>query len=104
MTGVTLRGATSMEPKRLGLLHDLAPGVALVGALVNLNFPGAARQTQDIEEAAHAIGQHIFIAKANTDDELDAPFASFVREGIGALLVAGAPYFVGREEPDFRRI
>jgi putative ABC transport system substrate-binding protein len=97
-TGITLRGATLMEPKRLGLLHDLAPGVALVGALINPNYPGAARQAQDIEEAAHAIGQRIVVANANTDDELDGAFASLVREGIGALLVAGAPYFDTRRD------
>jgi putative ABC transport system substrate-binding protein len=97
-TGVTLRGATLMEPKRLGLLRDLAPGVALIGALVNPNFPNAVRQAQDIEQAAHAIGQRIVLANANTDEELDAAFASLIREGIGALLVAGAPYFDTRRD------
>src|SRR5262249_43295 len=43
-TGVTLRAATSLEPKRLGLLRDLAPGVALVGTLVDSDFPSAALQ------------------------------------------------------------
>jgi len=97
-TGVTLRGATLMEPKRLGLLHDLAPGAALFGALVNPNFPPAADQARDIEGAALAIGQRIVVAKVNTDDELDGAFASLAREGIGALLVAGAPYFDTRRD------
>jgi putative ABC transport system substrate-binding protein len=82
-----------MEPKRFGLLRELAPGAALVGVLVNPNFPAAARQTQDIEEAARAIGQRIVVAKASADDELEAAFTSFVREGIGALLVTADPYF-----------
>src|SRR5262249_37775640 len=37
-TGVTT-STNLMEPKRLGLLRELAPGVSLVGALVNPNFP-----------------------------------------------------------------
>ena len=68
-TGIST-SVNMMEPKRLGLLRELAPGVALVGALVNPNFAPAVRQARDIEEAARAIGQRIVIAKASTDDEL----------------------------------
>jgi ABC-type uncharacterized transport system substrate-binding protein len=82
-----------MEPKRLGLLRELAPGVSLVGVLVNPNFTAAALQLQQIEEAARTVGQRIVVGKASTDAELDAAFASFVRDGTGALLVAGDPFF-----------
>jgi putative ABC transport system substrate-binding protein len=98
VTGVTLRGATLMEPKRLGLLHDLAPNVAVVGALVNPSFAAGAQQGRDIEEAARAIGLRIVVAEANTDDELEAAFASLVRAGIGALLAASSPYFDTRRD------
>jgi putative tryptophan/tyrosine transport system substrate-binding protein len=54
-TGVTLLTRV-MEPKRLGLLRDLVPGVPLVGVLLNPSYP-ASRQLQDIEEAARAIDQ-----------------------------------------------
>jgi putative tryptophan/tyrosine transport system substrate-binding protein len=96
-TGVTT-STNMMEPKRLGLLRELAPGVALVGALVNPNFPPAAQQARDLEDAARAIGQRIVIARASTDEELEAAFAIFVREGIGSLLVAGDPYFDTRRD------
>src|SRR5262249_14879406 len=42
MTGVTLLTAL-MEPKRLGLLRELVPGVPLIGVLVNPSFPPAVR-------------------------------------------------------------
>jgi putative ABC transport system substrate-binding protein len=87
-----------MEPKRLGLLRELAPGVPLVGVLVNPNFPAATRQLQQIEEAARTVGQRIVVGNATTDAELDAAFAFFVREGTGALLVAGDPFFDSRRE------
>src|SRR5499427_6749630 len=51
VTGVTLL-TSLMEPKRLGLLRDLVPGVALIGVLINPDFPPAALQLQQIEEAA----------------------------------------------------
>jgi ABC-type uncharacterized transport system substrate-binding protein len=92
VTGVTLL-TNLMEPKRLGLLRDLAPGVPLIGALINPNFPPAALQLQQLEEAAHAIGQRIIIGKASNDEALETAFASLVQEGAGALLVTADPYF-----------
>jgi putative tryptophan/tyrosine transport system substrate-binding protein len=96
-TGVTT-STNLMEPKRLGLLRELAPGVSLVGALVNPNFPAAVRQAADIEQAARTVGQRILIANASTDDGLEAAFASFVRGGVGALLVTADPYFDVRRD------
>jgi putative tryptophan/tyrosine transport system substrate-binding protein len=90
VTGVTLL-TNLMEPKRLGLLRDLAPGVALIGALINPDFPPAALQLQQIEEAARGIGQRIVIARASNDDALETAFASLVQEGVGALLVTADP-------------
>ena len=96
-TGVTLL-TRLMEPKRLGLLRDLVPGVALVGVLLNPSFPTAERQLQGIEEAARAIDQRIVIAKASTDGELDAAFAALIKERVGALLVCADPYFDTRRD------
>jgi len=96
-TGLTT-STNLMEPKRLGLLRELAPGVSLVGALVNPNFPAAVRQAGDIAQAARTVGQRILIANASTDDELEAAFASFVRAGVGALLVTADPYFDVRRD------
>lgn len=96
-TGVTT-STNLMQPKRLGLLRELAPGVSLVGALVNPNFPAAVRQARDIEQAARTVGQRILIGNASTDDELEAALASFIRESVGALLVTADPYFDVRRD------
>jgi putative tryptophan/tyrosine transport system substrate-binding protein len=87
-----------IDTKRLGLLRELAPGGPLFGALVNPNFPPAALQLQGLEQAARAINQPLFIARAGNDSELDAAFASLKREGVGALLVAADPYFDTRRD------
>jgi putative tryptophan/tyrosine transport system substrate-binding protein len=92
VTGLSLL-TNQMDPKRLGLLRDLAPGVTLIGALINPKFPGAVLQLEQIEDAARAAGQRIVIARASGDEELEAAFALLLREGVGALLVAGDPYF-----------
>src|SRR5262249_48815106 len=86
------------EPKRLGVLRDLTPGVPLIGVLINPDFPSATLQLQQIEQAARAIGQRILIAKANDDDALETAFGSLVQQGAGALQVTADPYFDTRRE------
>jgi putative ABC transport system substrate-binding protein len=53
-TGITLL-TNELEPKRLGLLRDLLPGLGLVAVLVNPNFPPAAGQVAALEKAAQLI-------------------------------------------------
>src|SRR5262249_33455564 len=91
-TGVTLL-TTLMEPKRLGLLRDLVPGVPLVGVLLNPRFPTAPRQLREIEEAARTIDQRIIVANASDDAELEAAFGSLTSARVAALLVTANSYF-----------
>src|SRR5262249_6333943 len=90
-TGVTLL-TNLMEPKRLGLLRELAPGVPLIGVLLNPKFAPASRQLQQVEETARSIDQRILVAKASTDEELETAFAAFTSERVGALLITADPY------------
>jgi putative tryptophan/tyrosine transport system substrate-binding protein len=96
-TGYTLL-TNEMEPKRVGLLHELMPGTPLIGALVNPNFPPAVRQLQDIEDATRTIKQKLFVAKASNDTELTAALASLVDAAVKAVLVAADPYFDTRRD------
>jgi putative tryptophan/tyrosine transport system substrate-binding protein len=96
-TGVTLL-TTLMEPKRLGLLRDLVPGVPLVGVLLNPRFPTAPRQLREIEEAARTIDQRIIVANASDDAELEAAFGSVTSTRVAALLVTANSYFDVRRD------
>jgi putative ABC transport system substrate-binding protein len=96
-TGVTLL-TNLMEPKRLGLLRELAPGVPLIGVLLNPKFAPASRQLRQVEEAARSIDQRIVVANAGTDEELETAFAALTSERVGALLVTADPYFDTRRE------
>jgi putative ABC transport system substrate-binding protein len=87
-----------MEPKRIGLLHELVPSASSFGALINPAFPPAVRQLGDIENATKTIRQSLFVARASTDAELNAAFASFVQQPVGAVLIAADPYFDTRRE------
>jgi putative ABC transport system substrate-binding protein len=96
-TGVTLL-TTLMEPKRLGLLRDLVPGVPLIGVFLNPEFAPALHYSKEVEEAAHSIDQRILIANASTDEELETAFAALISAHVGALLVTADPYFDTRRE------
>ena len=96
-TGYTLL-TNQIEPKRIGLLHELMPGASLLGALINPTGPAAARQLADIENAARVTSQNLFVARASKDAEVNAAFASFVHQRVGAVLIAADPYFDTRRD------
>jgi putative tryptophan/tyrosine transport system substrate-binding protein len=96
-TGVTMLTAF-MEPKRLGLLRDLAPGASLVGVLLNPRFPPAVQQLREVEAAARTVDQRIAVANASTDAELETAFAALIKERVDAFIVVSDPYFLTRRE------
>jgi len=96
-TGYTLLTA-DLEPKRLGMLHDLVPNAGVIGVLVNPKFPPAASQIPTLEKSAQTIAQRLFVSRASNDTELDASLASLLEQRISALLVMSDPYFDTRRD------
>jgi putative ABC transport system substrate-binding protein len=83
--------------KRLELLRELVPGAARVALLVNPTAATSAERTLlDVEPAARAIGLQIQVVNASTIREIDAAFATFVRERPDALFVGSDALFVSR--------
>jgi putative ABC transport system substrate-binding protein len=92
-TGLSIL-TTSLEAKRLGLLHELLPHVSLVGVLQSAGEgPFLASQRQDLQEAARAIGARTHVLQAGTDGEIDAAFDTFARQRVEALVVTASPFF-----------
>jgi putative ABC transport system substrate-binding protein len=87
-----------LEPKRLGLLHELVPAAKTVAAFVNANFPDVESQVRDLQEAAPQAGVTLHVFHIASDREIEAAFETIVRERIGALTVAGSPYFDTRRD------
>jgi putative tryptophan/tyrosine transport system substrate-binding protein len=88
----------TLEPKRLALLHELVPQAAILGMLVNPNYPPAASQLKAAEEAARTIGMQTFALRAGNDREIEAAFDTAVRQGVRVLAVASDPFFNTRSE------
>jgi putative tryptophan/tyrosine transport system substrate-binding protein len=96
ITGITFFGGSQLNAKRLELLHELVPKAALIGVLGDPNHPAFETELPDLVAAARIIDRQIVIARAASERDLDAAFASIVRAGAGALLVSGSPFFTSQ--------
>jgi len=89
--------AQEITAKRLGLLHELVPKAARIAVLTNPANTATAESTlRDIPDAARAIGLQIQVLNASTSSEIEAAFATLVRDRADALYVAGDIFFSSR--------
>ncbi len=96
LTGVNFFNYELVE-KRLELLRELVPGAASVAVLVNpTNARSAEITVKGVDAAARAIGLQVRVLNASTSHEIDAAFATFVRERPDALFVGGDTVFASR--------
>lgn len=87
-----------LEPKRLGLLHELAPQAVTVGVLVNPNYPPAPGQLKGVEEAARSVGMQALALLASNEQEIETAFAAAIQQNIRVLTVTSDPFFNTRSE------
>ncbi len=95
-TGISDFGV-ELGAKQLGLLHELLPGAARFGVLVNPDNPFMTESfVAELQTAASAIGRQIEIVTARTNGDIDTTFATLVEKRADALLVGPDPLFVTR--------
>jgi putative tryptophan/tyrosine transport system substrate-binding protein len=98
ITGVSILDV-ELGPKRLELLHELAPTASVVAALVNpSDAPRAAATSRDLEKAARTLGLQLHVLHASTDRDFETVFARLVDLGAGGLVIGGEPFFNSRSE------
>jgi putative tryptophan/tyrosine transport system substrate-binding protein len=95
LTGIT-NIASSLDAKRLALLHELVPKASVIGVLVNPHVSDAATLVRDVETAAHDIGQRIEIRDASSASEIEEAFDIFYQERVGALHIGSDPLFMSQ--------
>jgi putative ABC transport system substrate-binding protein len=86
---------TELAPKRLGIVHELIPGPAPLGALLNPTSSNAT-VTADLQSAAARIGRRLEVFLASTNRDIDTAFEAVVEKQIGALVVGAGPFFTNR--------
>jgi putative ABC transport system substrate-binding protein len=96
VTGINFLAA-ELVAKRLELPRELVPGAARVAALVNpANVTNTETTLRDIQSAARAMGLQIQVLNASTRSEIEAAFATLVRERSDALFVGSDSFFNDR--------
>src|SRR5258708_3654316 len=97
ITGVSLFAST-VDAKRLELLHELLPRVAVVAVLNNPLVAETEARSKALAEAARIIGLQLYFLNVNRDRDLDTAFTTIASQRIGALFVSGSPFFFNRRD------
>ena len=97
VTGVSVF-SVPLIAKRLQLLHELIPGMAVVAVLVNPSNPNTKSNVRDIEAAARTKGLRITFIRASSDEDFDAAFAMIAQQRADALIVSADAVFTSQRE------
>ena len=82
--------------RNVELLHEIVPRASTIAVLVNPKSPATQTIDAGAEATAKALGLQLDVLAASSEGEIDTAFATIVRRGAGALLVAGDAYFNSR--------
>jgi len=96
-TGFTQMSA-ELDPKRLQLLHEIAPSLSRAAFLVNPNLtPSLLQRFAGAEAAAKSLGISLRRVDATTSADLAVAFAAIEESSSEALLVQSDPMLTGTE-------
>jgi putative ABC transport system substrate-binding protein len=95
ITGVTF-GSGPLQPKRLGLLHELVPPPATIAWLRDSRAPSFEMEEKEVPTAARELGRQLLALNAQSVREIDAAFATIVQSRAGALLVGNSIFLNNR--------
>jgi putative ABC transport system substrate-binding protein len=98
ITGVTWFGG-DLAGKRLALLHDIVPNISTIGFLTNPGGdPDESSQRADVQDVARRFDLKLVVMNASTEREIDAAFATFAQQQVGAVVIASDPFLISRRE------
>ena len=95
LTGINIFSA-ELVAKRLELVRELLPSANRIAVLISPSGPSSEATLRDIEPAAHALGLRVQVLNASTPREIDAAFATLLRERPDALFLGADPFFTSR--------
>src|SRR5215469_12937707 len=92
VTGITWFGG-DLAGKRLALLHDIIPNISTIGLLTGPSDPEESSQRADAQGVAGRLNLRLVIMNASTEREIDAAFATFAQQQVGAVIIGSNPFF-----------
>jgi putative ABC transport system substrate-binding protein len=89
---------SELSPKQLQLLRELIPNAAGFGVLVGSAITYTPSIIGDLKTAARMLGLQLIVVNARTDSDLEAAFATFSQQRLGAVFVGVSSFFNRRME------
>ena len=93
ITGLCVDASAETSSKFLGLLAEIVPGLTRVGILRQVGY-----DEPHLEAAAQQLGLDVHIEDVSTLGNLDRTFAAMAKRRVGAVIVRGALFFIGRQQ------
>jgi putative ABC transport system substrate-binding protein len=97
MTGVSTFTA-ELGAKRLQLLKESLPTVAVIAALVNPTNAFTKAQTKNLQDGAGSLGLQLHVLQATTESEIDAAFEALAKFQVSGLIVGADPFLTARKD------
>ena len=97
VTGVTSLGV-EVGPKRLELMHELAPGITSIVLLVNPTSPVAETQSMELLDVARNLGLQLQVLRASSEREFETAFTTLMQQRAGALVIGNDGFFYSRRK------
>jgi putative ABC transport system substrate-binding protein len=94
-TGVSLQ-FTEAGVKRLDLLLELLPKVAVIALLVNPADVAAEQEKRHVLAAAGRLDKQVYVVTALNAGEIDAAFGTIVERHVDSLMVSDDPFLISR--------
>jgi putative tryptophan/tyrosine transport system substrate-binding protein len=95
ITGMSIFNSM-LTAKRLSLLHEFVPAAATIAYLTNPANPSTGLEINTVREAALTAAIDVKIFNASNEQEIETTFADLSAQRIGAIMVAGEPFFDSR--------
>jgi putative tryptophan/tyrosine transport system substrate-binding protein len=95
LTGVSILNS-ELGPKRLELLRELAPAVAVMALLINPANPNAKSISNDVQVIAKNWGLQLHMLEASSEQSIADAFARFAELRVGGLVIGNDPFFTSR--------
>jgi ABC-type uncharacterized transport system substrate-binding protein len=97
MTGITFLAST-LEPKRLELLHEIDPRAASVAVLTGSANTRAESDAREIEGAAKSLGLNVRFIHIRSEDDIVPAFKDIVARRDDAIHIVTDPFFAARAQ------
>jgi putative ABC transport system substrate-binding protein len=95
VTGMSVFNS-DLSAKRLSLLHEFIPTATIIAYLTNPANPSSHLEVETVQDAAKATAVNVKVFNASNEQEIEAAFSALSAQHIGAIMVAGEPFFDSR--------